>query len=235
MSPETGPSPVATDLHIHSCLSPCGDDEMTPFDLVGMAKLCGLQLIALTDHNSAKNCPAAALAAHEYGIGFIPGMEVTTEEDIHCVCLFPSVEAALSFDRFLDPLRPGIANRPDIFGHQYVVSPDGTVSEEPELLITALSLSILDLPDAVSRFDGLFWPAHVDRDSNGLFAVLGAWPKELCADAAEVRFQDPGGIPLSLKIIKASDSHRLRDLPERGFPLPLETADFEGLKRYLRG
>jgi hypothetical protein len=224
-----------TDLHIHSCLSPCGDDDMTPSDLVGMAKLCGLDLIALTDHNSAKNTPAAAMAACEYGIGFIPGLEVSTEEDIHCVCLFPSVEAALAFDRWLDPLRPGVRNRPDIFGHQHVVSPDGTVSEEPDLLILALSLSILDLPDAVARFDGLFWPAHVDRDSNGLFAVLGAWPKELQADAAEVRFQDPGGIPLSLKIIRASDSHRLCDIPEAGFPLPLESADFAGLKKYLRG
>jgi predicted metal-dependent phosphoesterase TrpH len=84
---------IRTDLHIHSCLSPCADDEMTPFDLVGLSKLNGLELIALTDHNSTKNCPAAALAAREYGIGFIPGAEVNTAEDIHCICLFPSWRA----------------------------------------------------------------------------------------------------------------------------------------------
>ncbi len=224
---------TAADLHIHSCLSPCGDDDMTPFDLVGMAKLNGLDLIALTDHNSAKNCPSAAVAALEYEIGFIPGMEVTTMEDIHCVCLFPDVETALAFDRYLDPLRPGIRNRPDVFGKQLLMHPDGTVSEEPDLLITALGLSIMDLPAAVKEFGGLFWPAHVDRDANGLFAILGSWPKELHADAAEIRFRDPGGIPRRLKIVRGSDAHRLRDMPEGGFPLPLETPDFKGLRRYL--
>ena len=226
---------IHTDLHLHSCLSPCGEAEMMPADLVGMAKLNGLDLIALTDHNSTKNCPAAALAAREYEIGFIPGAEVTTAEDVHCVCLFPSVAAALEFNAFLDPLRPGVKNRPDIFGPQTVVHPDGTTEEEPDLLILALEISIMDLPAAVWDFGGLFWPAHVDRSSNGLFATLGAWPKDLTADAAEVRFQDPGGIPRSLKIITASDAHRLADMPDGGFPLPLETADFEGLAKYLRG
>jgi hypothetical protein len=226
---------IAADLHIHSCLSPCADDDMTPFDLVGLAKLNGLDLIALTDHNTAGNCPAAALAAREYGVGFIPGAEVTTREDIHCVCVFPTVETALQFDAFLSPYRPGIKNRPDIFGRQLLMRPDGSVAEEQDLLILALDISIQDLSDAVGRFGGLFWPAHVDRDSNGLFAMLGTWPKDLRADAAEIRFQDPGGIPRSLRIIRSSDAHRLCDMPEGGFPLPLETADFEGLMKYLRG
>ena len=206
---------------------------MTPFDLVGMAKLNGLDLIALTDHNSTKNCPAAALAAQEYELGFIPGAEVTTMEDVHCVCLFPTLDAAMAFNAFLDPLRPGIKNRPDIFGPQTIVNADGTTEEEPNLLLLALDISIMDLPAAVKEFDGLFWPAHVDRESNGLLATLGAWPKDLCADAAEVRFQDPGGIPRALKLITASDAHRLADMPDGGFPLPLETPDFAGLLRYL--
>lgn len=74
---------------------------MDPWDLVGMARICGLDLIALTDHNSAKNCPAAAEAARKYGVGFIPGIEVNTSEDIHCVCLFPDVDAAMAFDAML--------------------------------------------------------------------------------------------------------------------------------------
>lgn len=225
---------IRTDLHLHSCLSPCADDDASPFDLVGMAKLNGLDLIALTDHNSAKNCPAAALAAKEYEIGFIPGAEITTAEEIHCVCLFPSVAKAVAFCDALDPLRPGVKNKPNIFGNQLIVKPDGSVAEEPDLLILALDISILDLPVMVREYEGLFWPAHVDRESNGLFSVLGAWPKNLPADAAEIRFRDPGGIPLALPRITASDSHRLQDMPEGGFPLPIETPDFDGLAKYLR-
>lgn len=76
------------DLHIHSILSPCGDDDNTPNNIAGMASLCGLNIIALTDHNSAKNCPAFFEAARKYGIIPVAGMELTTSEDIHVVCLF---------------------------------------------------------------------------------------------------------------------------------------------------
>ena len=76
------------DLHIHSCLSPCGDNDNTPNNIAGMATLCGLNIVALTDHNSCKNCPAFFAAAKKYGIIPIAGMELTTSEDIHIVCLF---------------------------------------------------------------------------------------------------------------------------------------------------
>ena len=74
---------LAYDLHLHSCLSPCGDNDMTPANIAGMAKIIGLDLIALTDHNSCKNCPAVAIAAREYGLLFLPGMELTTAEEVH--------------------------------------------------------------------------------------------------------------------------------------------------------
>ena len=86
------------DLHIHSCLSPCGDEDMTPANIAGMAMVKGLDLIALTDHNSCRNCPALLAAAEEYGILAMPGIEVTTAEEVHAVCLFDNLEAALEFD-----------------------------------------------------------------------------------------------------------------------------------------
>jgi predicted metal-dependent phosphoesterase TrpH len=98
---------------------------MTPCDLVGMAALNGLELIALTDHNTARNCPAAARAAEAYGIGFIAGMEVTTSEEIHAVCLFPCVEAALEFDGFIYQRLMKVPNRPEIFGRQVLCGDDG--------------------------------------------------------------------------------------------------------------
>ena len=89
--------PLYYDLHIHSCLSPCGDDDMTPANLVGMAAVKGLDVIALTDHNSCKNCPAAMYHGANYGVTVIPGMELTTEEEVHVICLFPTLKDALAY------------------------------------------------------------------------------------------------------------------------------------------
>jgi hypothetical protein len=208
---------------------------MDPFDVVRMAKLIGIDLVALTDHNSAKNCPAAEAAAKECGIGFIPGIEVTTSEEIHCVCLFPSTGHAMSFSEYIAPLRPRIKNRPDVFGNQCIVRPDGSVEEEEFLLFPATDLSIMKLPGVVLVHEGLFWPAHVDRGTNSLFTMLGSWPRELRADAVEICSADPGGVPVSLKRLAVSDAHRFESMKEDGFPLPLETADFNGLAKYLRG
>lgn len=226
---------IKTDLHIHSCLSPCGSEEMDPFDLVGMAKVSGIDLIALTDHNSARNCPAAARAAESYGIGFIPGIEVNTSEDIHCVCLFPDLKQAMSFDAMLYEHIPMIANRPKIFGEQVIIQPDGSRETEPKLLLTGCDISIMDLPQVVAEYGGLCWPAHVDRDANGLFAMLGTWPEELDVPAAEIRYEKPKGLPEGLKLIQASDAHDLATLAGGGFPLPLDRADFAGLKKYVTG
>ena len=109
------------DLHIHSCLSPCGDEEMTPYNLVNMAKVMGLDILALTDHNSSLNCPAAARAAEEAGIAFVPGMELTTSEEVHVVCLFPYVDSALAFSDYVAERLPKIKNRLDIFGEQLIM------------------------------------------------------------------------------------------------------------------
>ena len=145
---------------------------MDPCDLVGMARICGLDLIALTDHNSAKNCPAAAEAARKYGVGFIPGIEVNTSEDIHSVCLFPDVDAAMAFDAMLYEHIPFIPNRPDIFGEQKIIHVNGEPEIEHKLLITGCDISIMELPAIVAEYGGLCWPAHVDRDTNGLFGDL---------------------------------------------------------------
>lgn len=92
---------LSYDLHIHSCLSPCGDDDMTPGNIVGMAAIKGLDVIAVTDHNSCRNCPAVLKLAEQYGVLAIPGMELTTAEEVHAVCLFSELSAAMEFDRFV--------------------------------------------------------------------------------------------------------------------------------------
>ena len=115
------------DFHIHSCLSPCADNDMTPNSIAGMAALAGLNLVALTDHNSCRNCPAFFAAAKRYGIIPIAGMELTTAEDIHMVCLFESLEDALAFGEAVDRRRIRIPNRTDIFGDQLLVDENDEV------------------------------------------------------------------------------------------------------------
>ena len=122
--------PLYYDLHIHSCLSPCGDDDMTPANLVGMAAVKGLDVIALTDHNSCRNCAAAMRHGEICGVTVIPGMELTTSEEVHVVCLFPSLENAMSFDQFVYERILPIQNRPDIFGRQQILDEQDQVTGE---------------------------------------------------------------------------------------------------------
>ena len=109
------------DFHVHSCLSPCGDADNTPNNLAGMAFLNGVRIMALTDHNSSRNCPAFFEAARRYGIVPIAGMELTTSEDIHAVCLFETLEDALAFNDEVDTRRVRVKNRADIFGEQLIL------------------------------------------------------------------------------------------------------------------
>ena len=168
------------DLHMHSCLSPCGDNDMTVNNIVNMAALKGLNVIALTDHNSSKNCPALMKVAREAGIRAIPGMEINTSEEIHAVCLFPTLEKAMAFDDYVFSTLPPVKNRPEIYGDQILVNEN----DEPQitvdtLLITASGVSLEELPDLVKAYDGLWWPAHIDRSSNSLIAILGSIPEDI--------------------------------------------------------
>ena len=228
---------IKTDLHIHSCLSPCADSAMTPRELVAAAREAGLGLIALTDHNSTRNCHAAAAEAAAAGIGFIPGLEVTTSEEIHCVCLFPDVGKAAAFSRWLDSLRPSRSIKPAIFrkGPGMVAAPRRF--DEQELLFAARNISLEELPRAVRMYGGLLWPAHVDKPANSLYSILGCWPEGIEVDAVELYGErPPRDVPASLRQLRCSDAHRLWDIKKfGGFDLPLTSPDFTGLERYLKG
>ncbi len=207
------------DMHMHSCLSPCADNDNTPNNLAGMASLCGLNIAALTDHNSAKNCPAFFTAAARYGIIPIAGTELTTSEDIHVVCLFETLEGALEFDRALENKRMPIKNRPDIFGEQLITDgEDNIIGTEDSLLSFATALSLEDVPREVAKFGGICYPAHVDRPSNGAIAVLGAFPETPYFSCAEIhnpeKVEEYRGIkvPADKRIITGSDAHCLTDL-----------------------
>lgn len=179
------------DLHIHSCLSPCADNDNTPNNLAGMASVLGLDIIALTDHNTCKNCPAFFEACEKYSVTAVAGMELTTAEDIHVVCLFETLEAAMRFDAYVEEHRMKIKNREEIFGEQLIMDEeDRTVGKDEFLLSAATDISLEELPAVVSSFDGICYPAHIDRDANGIINILGTIPESPSFSFYELRDKD---------------------------------------------
>lgn len=218
------------DLHIHSCLSPCGDMDMTPNNIVNMAKLSGLDVIALTDHNSSLNCKAAMEVGDEIGLTVIPGMELTTSEDIHAVCLFPTLETAVSWSKYVRDNRIKIKNRPEIYGRQVIMnSADEEIGEVEELLLPAGNISIMNAFEKVRDFGGICYPAHIDRDSLSILSVLGEIDEscgftaaELADKSRETELKRLHPILNDLKIITSSDAHYLENMREAENYLELE-------------
>ena len=218
-----------SDLHIHSCLSPCGNDDMTPANICGMAALKGLQMIAVTDHNTARNLPAVKTCCDAYGLLMIPGMEITTREEVHLLGYFETVEQALDFSEFLRPHMPKAKNRPKFFGNQFVMDEDDNIiAEEDELLIGASDLRLSELTAIIRERGGVPVPAHINRGSNGLLINLGIMPEELCFTAVEVWRDLPcAHTPQVGKVIlHSSDAHQLGDIlePEIKVSLPEPSA-----------
>lgn len=227
------------DLHNHSALSPCADDEMTPGNLVGMAKLNGLDLIALTDHQSCANCDAAiALSRSIDGPQIIPGLEMTSAEEVHLLALFADLKQAQHLESQLNQQMIRQDNRPEIFGHQWLYNrQDQIVAEVEPLLLMPVQMQAQQLAWMVWEMGGICIPAHVDRSSASLIASFGSMPPDFppCwlelsqqADADAFFLQHP-----ALKkypIIRSSDAHRLVDMAEPGMiidlPGPLEPASY---------
>ncbi len=224
---------VYCDLHLHSCLSPCGDDGMTPATAAGMAKLAGLEVAALTDHNTVRNCPAFFKACAAYGIGALAGMELTTAEDIHLVCLFRDCAAAEVFETALAPYRVHIRNRPEFFGRQLVTDEnDAVLYEEPDLLPNAMQLPLEEAFALTQNCGGVCYPAHIDRESNGILAVLGTFPEKPAFRHFELH--DLTKLPVlleefpqlnGLQQLYGSDAHRPQDVPDRQFFLEVPDGD----------
>jgi len=219
--------PLFYDLHIHSCLSPCGDDDMTPANLTGMAAVKGLDVIALTDHNSCANCPAAMYHGKNYGVTVIPGMELTTAEEVHVICLFPALDAAMEFDRLVYGRLLPFPNREDIFGNQQIMNErDEVVGIKEHLLINATTIPFDEAFSLTESFGGIAYPAHVDKSSNSVISNLGFVPPESSFTCAEfhdfknlhrIRREHP--YFEKCNVICCSDAHYLEDIHEPDYQL----------------
>ena len=232
----------AYDLHIHTCLSPCGDNEMTPPNIANMAYVKGLDLIAVTDHNSAKNARAVMNAARDLPLTVIPGAELTTAEEIHVVCLLPDADSAEAFDRELETHMPQIPNQPDYFGDQLLMDENENVTGTfPWLLPNALDLSIDAVPALCEKFGGVCFPAHIDRPANGILAVFGLLPDTPVFPTLEVHdpekfFADPANEAYRAehRVLTSSDAHRLGDMAEATHFLELPENSFAALRAAIR-
>lgn len=169
----------AVDLHIHSALSPCADKDMTPNNIVNMARIKGLDAIAVTDHNSCANLKAVGKCAESAGLVFIPGMEVETSEEVHLICLLPGIAAAVELQRIIYSALPQMINRGDVFGRQLIMDEtDRVIDEESRMLLTAAALTTGEICSVVRHLGGAVIPAHVDRPSNSILSNLGFVPEE---------------------------------------------------------
>jgi hypothetical protein len=214
---------VLCDLHNHSCLSPCGSLELSPKVLAELAAARGLGLVALTDHNSALNCPAFAENARRAGLAALYGVEATSSEEVHVLCLFARVDEALDFGRFLLDGAPPFPHDARLFGDQVVVDADENVLElvEHRWLVGALGLGFGELCSAAASRGALVVPAHVDRPAYGAFAQLGFLP-EAPYDAVEAIGPLEPRLVHGRRVITGSDAHHPDQVGRRAFALDLE-------------
>jgi len=224
------------DFHIHSCLSPCGDMDMTPHSIAGMSYINGLNAIAVADHNTARNVRAVTNAAQQYGITVVPAIEAESAESIHLLCLFPTIEAAEDMGELLEKNLPPIKNRPDIFGEQVIMNEcDEKQGEIDVLLINATMLSVEEIKEEAEKRGGLCIAAHIDREKNGIVAILGCVPKELSFSTLELSknaadFEKDE----EYKYISDSDAHNLTDIAEKSSFLEVENLTIGEILKNLR-
>lgn len=220
----------AIDLHIHTALSPCGDEDMTPNNIINMALLKGLDLIAITDHNCCANLEAVMEAGRNKGLMVIPGIEVQSKEEVHLVCLFKKLEKACAFGELIYASLPDIQNNEELFGGQLILdAADRLIGKIDKLLLSSSSYSVNEIFKLVNHYEGLCIPAHVDRSGYSIISNLGFIPADLEVKAVEIskKISEEDALrkmPFlkNIKLIISSDAHYLWDISEREYFVEME-------------
>ncbi len=229
------------DLHIHTVLSPCGGLDMSPVNIIRKALEKELDIIAVTDHNSTRHCRSAMEIGRKAGIKVIPGAELNTKEEIHCLALFENLEQADEFQLYIDENLAVIQNNAAIFGPQYLVDDhENILEEESRLLVAALQKGIEEVTMEIHRLGGLAIPAHINRPYNSLFSQLGYLSEDLQADALEIGLQKANPDFLAahpetarFPLLHNSDAHTLESIGSRQTVFLMEEASFKEIKKVL--
>jgi hypothetical protein len=231
----------AFDMHVHTCLSPCGELDMHPSAIVREAAEAGLDGVVICDHHAADNVAAVGRAARAAGCAAVPGMEITTEEEVHVVALLPDAAAAGALQARVEAALPG-RNDPDLFGLQVIADERaGVLGFNPALLAGATTWTLTRAVGEIHRAGGLAVAAHVDRERFGMAGQLGFVPPDLALDAIEIsaasaydagrrRFADP----LRLPAVTGSDAHAPGQIGRALTFLHLERADPAEVHRAIR-
>ena len=223
------------DIHIHSAVSPCADNDMTPVTIVGSAMLSGLDFVAIADHNSIAHVPVALKAGKAYGIKVVPAIELQTREDIHIVCLFEKYDDLVGFvDRIPFSQRP---NQEEFFGEQLIFDEDDEViGKEDRMLLDSADISCDDVPALIREFNGVAIPAHIDREGNSMLSILGTivdgFPVvEFSTRASQEMIEEWSK---THGIVIDSDAHTLASISTRG-QIELEEYTVKCFLDHLRG
>ena len=228
------------DLHVHTCLSPCGDLFMSPRKIASRAESLRIALLAVCDHNSAGNALAVMRAAGT-NVTVLPGLEICTREEIHVLALFGEIEAARAMQEKVQRHLEG-TNDPEAFGLQILANElDEVMGYEDRLLIGATGLAIEEVVDAIHRLDGLAIAAHVDRESYSVISQLGFIPENVRFDALELsrsvtakEFRRTRSAPVGCPFIRNSDAHYLDDVGTNTGEYELDRPSFRELRKALR-
>ena len=229
------------DLHIHTVLSPCGDLEMSPSNIIRFAKSKQLDIIGITDHNTTRQCAVIRELGQAEGIYVLCGAEVTTKEEAHCLAFFETTESLAAFQLYLDAHLPEIKNNPDLFGYQVAVDADDQiVFEEERLLISAIDQSIEKIEQKIHELNGLFIPAHINKGKNSIISQLGFIPDDLNIDALELsrhiskeEFISKNKYLKNQVFIKSSDAHITGLIGETTTGFEMEAVNFKEIKMAL--
>jgi 3',5'-nucleoside bisphosphate phosphatase len=225
--------PFRADLHIHSLLSPCGSLEMTPAEIIATAVRSGLDMIAVSDHNTTLHCEMAVTLGREAGITVLRAAEVTSAEEVHSLVILPDEAARVLFQQWLDRHSTHAPHDPSIFGDQVVIDREENIIRHIDYYLpAALDATIDEVEAAVHSHGGLFIPAHIDRPSFSITSQLGFIPEELYIDAVEV--VGPGREML-YPVIRNSDAHIPGQIGRRYTVYLLENPSFDELAMALRG
>jgi len=209
-----------SDLHIHSVLSPCGSLEMGPHAVMATAKQKGLDIVAITDHNSARNLYSYSIVAAKHDLIFIPGIEVQTSEEIHTIVLFHDIKSAATFSKELHSSLLPIENDPEYFGDQVVVDESEQIADlEPIALINSSRWSFDELLAKAKEVNGFAFPAHVDADSYSIIGQLGFIPENdqitalgITAKCDDSKLKNKFSYLKKYNLIRNSDAHYLKDI-----------------------
>jgi PHP family Zn ribbon phosphoesterase len=231
------------DFHVHTCLSPCASDEMTPINILNMAALMGTKILGICDHNSAGNIKAMLKMAQDYDILVIPGIEVQSVEEVHLLCFFENINQVLKLQEYVYSAMPPINNNPQYFGHQWLVDDRGNIlGEEDQMLLTSTLLTVDEVAQKVYELQGLMIPAHVDRRHFSIIGQLGFIPEYLKIDAVEFSkaisladFKSSFGNILKYALITSSDAHSLREMVYQKTYFLLKALNFKEIIMALKG